>query len=133
MPIYEYFCDGCGSLHDAIYGASSRPNTMTCPECGESAEYRVGKPAMFRIKFDNQGRIGYKNDLGNGKQTYRSATREQYEHTIGNRSMKDLKALGSDKAKSVYTKEYQRAVDKAEKNKIERRKATFKKILKEAK
>ena len=82
---------------------------------------------MFRIKFDNQGRIGYKNDLGDGKQTYRSATREQYEHNLGNRSAQGLKDMGSDKSKSVYTKEYARAVDKAEKNK----KARFMKQFKE--
>jgi putative FmdB family regulatory protein len=126
MPLYEFFCRNCEASRDEIWKSSDRPDEQLCGNCGGTSHYVLGKPAMFRVKLDNQGRIGYKYDMGTGKQTYHSATRENYEHNIGNKSLKDLQSMGSDKSKSVYTKEYGKAVAKAEKNKTER----LKRILK---
>jgi putative FmdB family regulatory protein len=129
MPLYEYYCESCESYSEEIFKSSEKPTTIDCANCGRAgAEYRVGKPAMFRIKFDQGGRIGYKMDMGNGKKVHRSATREAYEHNIGSKSYKDAKESKTDLNRSVYTKEYGREVEKKEKQKAEK----FAKGLKEA-
>jgi hypothetical protein len=63
---------------------------------------------MLRVKFDQNGRVGYKTDYGTGKKRFSSATREKYEHNIGNKALKDVQGSGSEKADSVYSKEYSR-------------------------
>jgi len=129
MPLYEYHCPLCGNVLDKIFSYDERPEKVPCdtPRCEGDAAYHMGMPGMFRIKFDQNGRIGYKQDMGDGKKTYRSATREKYEHNIGSKPLKDVQGSGSEKSQSVYTKEYDRHVKAKEKEKSERRK----KILKE--
>lgn len=131
MPLYEFFCSECGTQVEGIYKASERPSTVPCGslECGGLAEYHVSKPAYFKLKYDQNGRVGFKYDMGNGKQFHRSATREKHEHTLGNRSEKDLKAMGDAKGESVYTKEYQRAVDKKAAEASEKAQKTMKEKL----
>ena len=132
MPIYEFVCTSCDAIHESVFKSQERPTHIDCENCSQplSAEYRVGKPAMFRVKFDQNGRIGYKYDMGNGKQQIRSATRENYEHNLGNRTKKDLKEMGTDRNKSVYTKEYDRHVRSTEKQKVEKANKELKSILK---
>lgn len=128
MPLYEYHCPECGNIIDKICSYDSKPKTVPCttPRCEGEAEYRVGMPGMFRIQFDQNGRIGYKQDMGDGKKTFRSATREKYEHNIGSKPLKDVQGSGSEKSRSVYTKEYDRHVRTKEKEKAERLKKTIK-------
>ena len=134
MPLYEYVCLNCGAIHDKIFRYDDKPTEIQCEACEEGqAEYRVGAPAMFRVKFDQNGRVAYKYDMGNGVKQIRSATREAYEHNAGNRTSKDFKEMGSDRNKSVYTKAYDRHVRAKEKEKVARADATLKKIVKEAK
>jgi putative FmdB family regulatory protein len=128
VPLYEFHCPNCGNMIERLFSFDKRPEKIECdtPRCEGEAEYHVAMPGMIRVKFDQNGRIGYKHDMGDGKKTYRSATREQYEHTIGNKPLKDVQGSGGDKAKSVYTKEYDRHVRKQEKEKVERRKHALK-------
>lgn len=133
MPLYEFYCGTCGEMSEEVFRYSERPASIPCTYCEGSAEYRVSKPAMFRVKFDNNGRVGYKYDLGNGKQVFRSATRENYEKNLGSRTQKDLKDMGTEKNKSVYTKEYDRHVRSKEKEKLDKANRELKQILKESK
>ena len=69
---------------------------------------------MTRVQFTQNGRIGYRIDIG-GKQIYRSATRERYEHTIGNTSSQafaEAKKQGRprDTTETVFDKKYGKAV-----------------------
>lgn len=121
MPLYEFHCATCETVHEKMFKYDERPKEIPCEECQIGvAEYHVGRPACFRVKFDNNGRVGFKYDMGNGKQTYRSATRESYEHNLGNKSEKILKEMGNDKGKSVYTKEYSRMTETKQKENFAR-------------
>lgn len=130
MPCYEYVCKTCDELVEHIFKYEEKPHDVPCPCCGGIAEYRVGMPGYFKVKYDQHGRVGYKYDLGNGKTIHRSASRENHEHNLGSRSEKDLKTMGNEKGKSVYTKEYQGHVDKQEKTKKEIREKKTKELLK---
>jgi putative FmdB family regulatory protein len=132
MPLYEFVCTTCDELVEHIFKYSEKPKEVPCPCCGGKAEYRVALPGYFKIKYDQNGRVGFKYDLGDGKKFHRSATREQHEHTVGNRTTKDLQKMGNDKAKSVYTKDYQRHVDAKEKSASEVRTKAMKEELKKS-
>lgn len=65
----------------------------------------------FRIQFERNGLVAYKYDQGDGKPRVVSATRENYEHNIGNTSgakLRELKEKGqmSRAAPSITTKGY---------------------------
>ena len=133
MALYEYVCPKCGAVYEKIAKSSERLDEVPCftEGCDSMASYIVSAPAFFRIKFDAGGRIGYKVDSGNGKIQYRSATREKYEHTIGNRSEKDLKAMApSEKSQSVYTKEYDKHVRAKEKETLDKANRELVKVIK---
>jgi putative FmdB family regulatory protein len=49
MPIYEYRCEACGHLHDALQKISDDP-LKECPECAESALKRLISAPSFRLK-----------------------------------------------------------------------------------
>ena len=70
---------------------------------------------MTRVQFVQNGRIGYRIDVGDGKQIHRSATRERYEHVIGNTgsdAFKEAKRQGHpiDTTKTVFEKKYGKAI-----------------------
>ena len=130
MPLYSYVCTGCEETTDEIFKYDDRPEIIKCPLCDTGvAEYMMGKPAHFRIAIDGNGRKGYKMDMGNGKQTVRSSTREQYEHRAGNMPVEKLKGNVKSTSESVYTKAYSEHLQKEENTK----KAKFLKEFKEKK
>ena len=117
MPLYEFVCD-CGAAVEKLMSADLRPRRIDCPaNCGGDAEYRVGMPAHFRIAIEGGGRRGYKMDMGNGRKTVRSATRERWEHQAGNQQRKDFNADPRAASASQYTREYQRKLDEEKKTK----------------
>lgn len=127
MPLYEFVCTSCGGIHDKVMDFVDKPEQIPCEFCEDGvADYQFGKPAMFRVKYEQNGRVAYKYDLGDGKKVHRSATREKYEHNLGSRGSRDLKDMGTDKNKSVYTKEYGRVVESKEKAKIDNLKKAIK-------
>jgi putative FmdB family regulatory protein len=133
MPLYEFHCTACDAWAEHLFKSEERPDQVECGHCTGLADYRVGMPAMFRVKFDQNGRVAYKYDMGNGKTQIRSATRERYEHNLGNRTTKDFKEMGQDKNRSVYTKQYDRHVRGAEKEKQQRVEKTLKEMAKSSK
>src|SRR5208283_1722601 len=94
------------------FKSEERPTVVPCPSegCEKEAEYHMSTPAYFKIKFDQNGRVGFKYDMGGGKQFRRSATREQHEHILGSRTNADIRKMGNAKSEGVYTKEFGRAV-----------------------
>jgi hypothetical protein len=107
------------------------------PPAPEGYVYRGFNPdrvnLMTKVQFEQNGRIGYKISIGGGKHIYRSATRERYEHTVGNTSQSKLKEkkqeLGS-LNNSVYSKSYGEAVKTTEKKQLDQHNRNLKKILK---
>lgn len=49
MPIYEYVCESCGELTEALRKISDPPLEV-CPACGESALRKKVSAAAFRLK-----------------------------------------------------------------------------------
>ena len=49
MPIYEYQCQECGHLFDALQKMSDEPLTE-CPDCGEPALRKLLSAPNFRLK-----------------------------------------------------------------------------------
>ena len=70
---------------------------------------------VIRAQFERNGRVGYEYRLANGKKIIRSATRERYEHNIGNLSQTALKEKGRSVADSVYSKSFQKHLDSKKK------------------
>lgn len=73
-----------------------------------------------KVQFERNGRIGYEYRQGDGKKRIVSATREKYEHTMGNLGSKALKEAGTRKNESVYTKKFGKKVEQAEHQKAEK-------------
>jgi putative FmdB family regulatory protein len=53
MPIYEYGCEDCNEVFDALRKASER-ETASCPTCNGTAKQRVTAPAGIRMR----GQVG---------------------------------------------------------------------------
>lgn len=82
---------------------------------------------MTKVQYEQNGRVAYRIDIGDGKFIHRSATRERYERQIGN-------TAGADNArkteqKSVYTKAYAEAVEKKKKENLAMHERNLKKII----
>ena len=74
--------------------------------------YKLG--GYTRVQFERNGRIGYEYKQSDGKKRVVSATRERYEHNMGNMGSKALKEAGTKKSDSVYTKTHGKKVEQAE-------------------
>lgn len=62
MPIYEYQCENCGEVTEAIQKFSDAPLT-DCDDCGESALKKLLSAPGFRLK----GGGWYETDFKGGK------------------------------------------------------------------
>jgi len=62
MPIYEYICEDCGALHEALQKLSDDALT-DCPECGEPKLRKQISAAGFRLS----GSGWYETDFKSGK------------------------------------------------------------------
>jgi putative FmdB family regulatory protein len=49
MPIYEYECQACGQVLDALQKVSDEP-LVHCPSCGEGALKKLISAPRFRLK-----------------------------------------------------------------------------------
>lgn len=61
MPIYEYRCNACGNLLDALQKISDEP-LRDCPECGEAALRRLISAPSFRLKGSGWYETDFKSD-----------------------------------------------------------------------
>jgi putative FmdB family regulatory protein len=73
MPIYEYQCQACGALTEALQKLSDPPLTR-CPACGQEALRKKVSAAAFRLKgsgwYETDFKTGNKKNLageGDGK------------------------------------------------------------------
>jgi len=109
------------------------------PEAPKGYKYKGFVPEkveiMTKVQYEQNGRLAYRIDVGNGKHIHRSASRERYEHAAGNIGAdryKEAKRQGEDLKlnESAYTKQYGEKVKKAEKDKMDTHNRNLKKILK---
>ena len=63
MPIYEYQCQECEHLFDALQKINEKP-LLDCPSCGEDALKRLISAPNFRLKGkvddDDDGMMRFK-------------------------------------------------------------------------
>lgn len=66
MPIYEYQCQACKHLHEALQKISDAP-LVDCPACGQSALKKKVSAAGFRLKgggwYETDFKSGAKKNL----------------------------------------------------------------------
>jgi predicted nucleic acid-binding Zn ribbon protein len=119
MPIYKFRCDNeeCDHITEFLHLAKVRDDgsvgTDPCPEsaqcaiCAGTTKKVFEAPGLSRITFDRNGKKGIEIRHGNSKRLT-SATREKYEHDIGNKNSKDLKGF---RTESVHSKSVQKVLD----------------------
>jgi putative FmdB family regulatory protein len=61
MPIYEYACDNCGHVFDALQKMSDDPLT-DCPACGEPRLKKLLSAPNFRLKGGGWYETDFKKD-----------------------------------------------------------------------
>ena len=91
MPIYEYQCDECGHIFDALQKMSDELLT-DCPDCGQGGAAQ----AAFGAKFPPQGRGLVRDRLQGQGQAQPCRRRRQRRRQGRGQRCKD-KAKGADK------------------------------------
>lgn len=117
MPYYKYQCDNedCLKLTEELLPISKYPgDSISCPDCGKQARQIIEAPGMVKIKFERNGRKATMTVLDNGRQFIKSATREKYEHDVGNKAAKDFKGY---RTETVWANNVQKEVDRRKKEK----------------
>ncbi len=61
MPIYEYKCDECNQVLDALQKVSDKP-LVDCPECGKSSLRRLISAPNFRLKGEGWYETDFKKE-----------------------------------------------------------------------
>lgn len=66
MPIYEYQCQDCGDVHEALQKISDEPLSL-CPACGKPGLQKKVSAAAFRLKgggwYETDFKTGSKKNL----------------------------------------------------------------------
>lgn len=57
MPIYEYFCTGCGNKFERLQKITDKP-VSPCPQCGKKAK-RLISQTSFALKGEGWYKNGY--------------------------------------------------------------------------
>ncbi len=65
MPIYEYDCNSCGQILEAIQKINEQP-LVECPRCGEQGLKKKTSLNTFKLKGSGWYRDGYGGKSGNG-------------------------------------------------------------------
>ena len=61
MPIYEYQCDDCNHVLDALQKVSDAPQ-VDCPECGKTSLRRLISAPNFRLKGEGWYETDFKKE-----------------------------------------------------------------------
>ena len=61
MPIYEYQCDDCNHVLDALQKVSDKP-FVDCPECGKTSLRRLISAPNFRLKGEGWYETDFKKE-----------------------------------------------------------------------
>jgi putative FmdB family regulatory protein len=56
MPIYDFRCQECGELSEALLSISSDSRTLACPSCGsQNLERLISAPSLMKEKANPPG------------------------------------------------------------------------------
>lgn len=120
MPIYKFRCENeeCDHVTEFLHlakvmpdgrvGSDPCPEKADCEACHGPTYRMIEAPGLARITYERNGRKAIEIRQEGKKTRTTSATREKYEHDVGNKRSKDLKGF---RAESVYTKEVQKVLD----------------------
>ena len=61
MPIYEYQCDDCNHVLDALQKVNDKP-LVDCPECGKNSLRRLISAPNFRLKGEGWYETDFKKE-----------------------------------------------------------------------
>ena len=61
MPIYEYQCDDCNHVLDALQKVNDKP-LVVCPECGKKSLRRLISAPNFRLKGEGWYETDFKKE-----------------------------------------------------------------------
>ena len=61
MPIYEYQCDDCNNVLDALQKVNDKP-LVDCPECGKNSLRRLISAPNFRLKGEGWYETDFKKE-----------------------------------------------------------------------
>ena len=61
MPIYEYQCDDCNHVLDALQKVNDKP-LVDCPECGKNTLRRLISAPNFRLKGEGWYETDFKKE-----------------------------------------------------------------------
>ena len=93
MPIYEYVCESCGELTEALRKLSDPPLEI-CPVCGDAALRKKVSAAAFRLK----GGGWYETDFKTGDKKKNLAADESKGGGTADKPTDAGKSSGSDSA-----------------------------------
>lgn len=99
MPIYEYQCQACGKLHEALQKISDEP-LRDCPDCGKPQLRKKVSAAGFRLK----GGGWYETDFKSGNRKNVAGAPEGKDGQTGDKTGgdgKDSSTSGSGESKAA--------------------------------
>lgn len=101
MPIYEYECESCGHITDALQKVSDPP-LVDCPACGQPRLRKLISAPNFRLK----GSGWYETDFKTGNKKNLAGDTAATPQAGGGDAGKDAKAGkdGGDKGKTASDK-----------------------------
>lgn len=106
MPIYEYQCQACGELHEALQKISDAP-LQDCPVCGESQLKKKVSAAAFRLKgggwYETDFKTGSKKNLAGGQEGGKEGAGKESSGQEGGGKDKAADGGGKDKAAKTAT------------------------------
>ena len=57
MPLYDYLCEGCGSVQEHVHAMNA--DAPSCPECGGRLERLISAPRVVRVTPTRAGQPFY--------------------------------------------------------------------------
>lgn len=80
MPIYEYRCESCETVSEALVKIADRFQEQLCPECGGKAKLIVSTP-MLKLPFNDPAgcRTGYDKWAKNRRQKLEQERKQRTE------------------------------------------------------
>jgi putative FmdB family regulatory protein len=76
VPLYEYYCDNCDEVFDALQSVSASDQPAKCPKCGADADRIM--PTSFASMARTQGwkqRVPYHHHTVRGEQPKKTIAR----------------------------------------------------------
>ncbi|MDH3607624.1 MAG: zinc ribbon domain-containing protein [Gammaproteobacteria bacterium] len=104
MPIYEYQCQACGVVHEALQKVSD-PLIKMCPECGKLKLKKLVSAPSFRLSGTGWYETDFKSDKDNKRNLF-SADSQKESSSKDSKSEKkgEDKKTASDKGSQKTTK-----------------------------